>query len=552
MNLKRAVVMLSIMLCTAGVALAQTEWVQHPDNPVLGPGEPGAWDAGSRITSTVLIVDDTYHMWFSGYSGEGNTWEIGHATSPDGLDWTMDPANPVLTRGDAGGWDSVWLIGSAVLYDGAQFHMWYGAWDGAHERIGYATSPDGSVWTKYGGNPVVDVGPAGSWYDLQIRPSQVIADGQRFQMWLMGLRGSDGSVRIGYAESSDGIAWDMLPDPVLELGDYPGAWDTYRIIHPSVVSDGSTYHMWYAGAGTNNDFGIGYAFSSDGVRWTKHRDNPVILESGRSAIMSAVLRTGSSFHMWYAVGNDPAYSISYATSDRGPGVAGLNYSQYIPAAAVASGAEGAFYQTDLDLNNAGSQPVQYQLMWLPRGEDNSQPMTSEIFSLGAGMSVRYANVLAEVFDLQPNSLGALALLSTSADLLSMSRIYNTPSGEPSGTYGQAMPSIVPGDFIQYGERKRILFGTENADMRTNVGCQNGGSGNVAVRLELFDSEGTSLETTTILLDEWGNDQLNRIFEDYRPVNGYVEVWTPIQNGSFYCYGSVLDNTTSDPTTIPPQ
>jgi hypothetical protein len=32
----------------------------------------------------------------------------------------------------------------------------------------------------------------------------------------------------------------------------------------------------------------------------------------------------------------------------------------------------------------------------------------------------------------------------------------------------------------------------------------------------------------------------------------VEVWTVLPTAMFYCYGSVLDNTTSDPTTIPPQ
>ena len=64
----------------------------------------------------------------------------------------------------------------------------------------------------------------------------------------------------------------------------------------------------------------------------------------------------------------------------------------------------------------------------------------------------------------------------------MSRIYNMPSGEPAGTYGQAIPAIAPDDFIRSGERKRILFATENADMRTNVGCQSGDRGNSMVGL----------------------------------------------------------------------
>ncbi len=74
----------------------------------------------------------------------------------------------------------------------------------------------------------------------------------------------------------------------------------------------------------------------------------------------------------------------------------------------------------------------------------------------------------------------------------MSRTYNTPAANRRGTYGQSIPAIDPDDFIRYGERRRILFATENADLRTNVGCQNGGSGGVVVRIELFDSDGTSL------------------------------------------------------------
>ncbi len=86
-----------------------------------------------------------------------------------------------------------------------------------------------------------------------------------------------------------------------------------------------------------------------------------------------------------------------------------------------------------------------------------------------------------------------------------------------------------------------------------MGCQSGAAiGTMVVNLELFDDEGTSLEQTMMILRAWGNDQLNRIFQDYMPVNGYVDVWTTLQNKSFYCYGSVLDNVTSDPTTILPQ
>jgi len=564
MSVRRVAVMASIMLCAAGAALAQTEWVPYPDNPVIGLGEPGEWDDGSRGDPSVLFDGTVYHMWFAGCDVSISSCGFGHATSIDGVEWTMDSNNPVLSSfGEPGDWDETIWNHPAVVYDGSQFHMWYGGQDAdGTVRGGYATSPDGSTWTKYVGNPVLEVGPPGSWDARQTMPGAAIIDGETFKLWYSGWGGTGGS-QIGYAESEDGIEWTKLPDPVVEIDRFPGAREL-GVGLPSVVFDGSRYHMWYQAfdpsVGGGSEWGdslIEYAFSIDGIRWTKHRDNPVLSVDEEDVYCLPVVFDGSTWHGWYSPWHGETGSsgagIYYATSDCCPGVAGLTHSQFIPAAAVASGAEGAFFTTDVDLSNAGSQPVEYQLMWLPRGQDNSEPMTSEIFSLGAGMSVRYANVLSEVFDLEPDSLGALALLSSSPDLLSMSRIYNTPTGEPAGTYGQAMPAVAPSQFIGPNERRRILFASENNDLRFNVGCQSGsGDGTMVVNLELFDHEGSSLGTEMMILRAWGNDQLNRIFQDYMPVNGYVDVWTTVANRSFYCYGSVLDNVTSDPTTIPPQ
>jgi hypothetical protein len=286
--------------------------------------------------------------------------------------------------------------------------------------------------------------------------------------------------------------------------------------------------------------------------WHKHEDNPVIRSDGPNVQAPRVLFDGSTWHMWYNTWDGSVAPVLYATSDCCAGVAGLTCSQFVPAAAFASGAAGSFYQTDLDLSNAASQPVQYQLMWLPRGETNHEPLTSETFTLDAGMSVRYANVLAEVFNLEPDALGALAILSSSPDLLAMGRIFNTPTGETAGTYGQAMTSLAPDSFVRGGETRRILFASENADMRTNIGCQNANYTNVVVELELYDMEGNLLDSRLDLVPAWGNIQLNQIFDEFRPITGYVDVSSRMPNGVIYCYGSVLDNVTSDPTTILPQ
>jgi hypothetical protein len=501
----------------------------------------------------VLFDGSVYHMWFIGWNLEETAGGMGYATSTDAVEWTMDPGNPVLTEGEPGAWDESMRAfhNPAVIYDGSQFHMWYSGEDGqgGTHRGGYATSPDGITWTKYPDNPVLDLGPPGTWDDTSVRTGAVVLDGDTYKMWYSGWDGH--IVRIGYAESTDGIEWTKHPEPVLDELRYPGIWDS-RVANPSVVFDGSLYHMWYAGYDSSvGDWMVGYAFSTDGIGWNRHRDNPVVGVEGEDILSLPVVFDGSTWHGWYEVVGEGTGSVNYAISDCCPGVA-APYSQYIPAAAVAAGSEGSFFQTDVDLNNAGDQPVEYQLMWLPRGEDCSEPLTSETFTLGAGMSVRYENVLSEVFGLEPDSLGALGVLSTSPDLLLMSRTYNMPSAKTTGTYGQAMPAITTGDFIETGERRRILFASENVDLRTNVGCQSGSDATTAVYLDLYNSQGAHLGTEIMLLPPWGNDQLNRVFDDHQPVDGYVDVSTPAATRRFFCYGSVLDNVTSDPTTILPQ
>ena len=103
---RRVLLLAAALACVAGAAMAQTVWVDDPANPVVPPPEPGAWDA-ERYLSSVIEVNGTYHMYFWGRDQPGADplywyWDIGHATSSDGVTWVMDPSNPALVRGAAG------------------------------------------------------------------------------------------------------------------------------------------------------------------------------------------------------------------------------------------------------------------------------------------------------------------------------------------------------------------------------------------------------------------------------------------------------------------
>jgi len=43
-----------------------------------------------------------------------------------------------------------------------------------------------------------------------------------------------------------------------------------------------------------------------------------------------------------------------------------------------------------------------------------------------------------------------------------------------------------------------------------------------------------------------------VLSDWAPVKRYVDVWAGSDDALDSCYGSVLDNLTSDPTTVLPQ
>jgi hypothetical protein len=234
--------------------------------------------------------------------------------------------------------------------------------------------------------------------------------------------------------------------------------------------------------------------------------------------------------------------VETVVSDTGPQV-------FVAAAAVAPGAEGSFFVTDVDIHNAAAVPMLYQLYWLPRDSDNADPVLSGVATVEPGACVRHANVLAEVFGLD-EAYGALGIGCDPDAALVMSRTFN--QGDE-GTYGQGIPGYHVDDMTPANERVRVLFLTEDQGYRSNLGLLNGVGEPITLSYELFAADGTMLGSGTIDLPAWGNTQLNRVLEADAPQQAaFADLWTTTEGAAFTCYGSVLDNVTSDPTTVLPQ
>jgi hypothetical protein len=144
--------------------------------------------------------------------------------------------------------------------------------------------------------------------------------------------GPDNTIFIDYSTSDDCCTWTSVAQSV--LSPESGKWDYPRVQSSSVLIDGNTYHLWYSG-GVFYKWRIGYASSTDGIIWTKHKDNPVIQpgsagswEETYVAFGSVLFDTVNSvYKMWYYGGKN-AYegNIGYAESTVPSGVSRNNFS----------------------------------------------------------------------------------------------------------------------------------------------------------------------------------------------------------------------------------
>ncbi len=124
-------------------------WKQYEGNPVLE-------DFG--FVGGVVKVDGKYMMynvWRVGSeSPDSGPICLATADKPEGP-WTKYEGNPVIEPGDWGAWDDGGFSEAGMLYHDGVFHCFYGGvkWEKL-ESIGYAYSFDGINFIKYSGNPV--------------------------------------------------------------------------------------------------------------------------------------------------------------------------------------------------------------------------------------------------------------------------------------------------------------------------------------------------------------------------------------------------------------
>ncbi len=206
------------------------------------------------------------------------------AKSIDGVYWTdettltQSETSPLVTGDCSTGGGTGWNRGSYgpidVIYQpGApntgddpwdySYVMFYDGTNGDNEETGLAYSTDGKDWTAYVENPVLGKGPEGAWDDNDAAYGTVLWDANGFHFWYSGGGpASEGGVHagIGYAFSLDGLTWTKAPNPIFHITDEGASHRDERTYTPSVVDVGrGKLKMYYSAKSADGDYAIGLA-----------------------------------------------------------------------------------------------------------------------------------------------------------------------------------------------------------------------------------------------------------------------------------------------------
>jgi len=281
------------LLPALGSLIPQTSvgWVKSRSNPVLGGS------LGTCFDVSVLKVEKVYRMWFSWRPRKS----IALVESTDGIHWN----DPLIVLGPetTTGWEDD-VNRPAVLKDASGYKMWYTGQTKKNSYIGYATSPDGKVWSRTGRAPVLS--PELSWEGAAVMCPDLLYDASQggYRMWYSGGNQYEPNA-IGYATSRDGIHWTKQPDNPIFSADPQKKWEQDRVTACHVVKVDGWHIMFYIGFSDVNHAQIGVARSTDGLsNWQRHKDNPIIRPGweewdGDAVYKPSSLLDGDRWMLWY-------------------------------------------------------------------------------------------------------------------------------------------------------------------------------------------------------------------------------------------------------------
>jgi beta-fructofuranosidase len=199
--------------------------LQYPGKRI---GDIWFYPEGETLHSFFLFCDESIPA--------HTLWDIGHATSLDGLHWEIQ--DTALNMGAKGEWDEVLATGSILKRDG---QYWMAFTGHTTQEVGLAVSDDLFKWKKYSKSPLPGLNP--NKYEAiscGTRPRKhwrdpflfTFKDDVYYAVCASGKSGPpDGRGTVGLAKSKDMKHWEVIDppevDPLFQEMECPQIFEQY-------------------------------------------------------------------------------------------------------------------------------------------------------------------------------------------------------------------------------------------------------------------------------------------------------------------------------------
>ena len=216
-------------------------WQLGNNGAVLNYGNTNVWDSHAVESGPVIKDENGYKMYYLGFADEYGYWNIGLATSPDGIIWTKYP-NPVVYADPM----EYQIDPNDVIKIDETYYLYYTVRQYPYYEIRLATSTDGINFVKYSDNPIMIANE--NWEGSGVAVPSIIFENNQYKMIYMNATG-DG---LGLAYSLDGINWSKNPEnPFFRLTEVHNDW-CYKVAYPFWRKFNGQYRIYYTGSTDGN------------------------------------------------------------------------------------------------------------------------------------------------------------------------------------------------------------------------------------------------------------------------------------------------------------
>lgn len=189
--------------------------------------------------------------------------------------------------------------------------------------------------------------------------------------------------------------------------------------------------------------------------------------------------------------------------------------------------------------------------YLPAGNSNNEAVGTTTITVAKRTMAVYDDVVQSLFGGGP-ALGAVRLTSDD-DFVATQRIYADERGRQAGTLGQFVPGLEVAEAKRKGVVVQMKIGpTSLGSFRTNWGGVNPNASVANIAFNLYDRNNALAGTNNLTVQPFGVIGPTQVLGFFgNPSSDLSDSWMTFESDvPIFVYGSVVDNTSTDPTFIP--